>query len=122
MTIPVPGQTPAALREALRLISYGLYVVTAARENEVHAITFNWLTQVSFSPLLVLAAVENASHTRALLAATGIFAVNFLGAHQVDLARRMAVPHRMNPHKLAGIAYTVGANGAPLLAEALGYV
>jgi flavin reductase (DIM6/NTAB) family NADH-FMN oxidoreductase RutF len=111
-----------ATRDALRLISYGLYVLTTARQAEVHAITFNWLTQVSFEPLRVVAAVEKQSHSHQLLQDSGVFAINFLGREQLRHAQRMAVPHRMNPHKMAGVPYHIGVTGAPLLDEAIGYL
>lgn len=122
MSTTPSSTSPQARRDALRLISYGLYVLTTARGTTAHAITFNWLTQISFEPLLVAAAVENASHTRGLLAETGAFAVNFLGADQVALARRTAAPYKMNPHKLAGLAHHPGVTGAPVLAEAIGHI
>lgn len=108
-------------RDALRLVPYGLYVVTTVRGPEVNAITCNWLTQVSFEPLLLVVAVEKQSRSHQLLQESGVFAENFLGKDQGHLARRMAVPHRMNLHKLAGLAYHPGATGAPLLDEAIAY-
>lgn len=111
-----------ALHEAVRLISYGLYLVTLARGAEVHALTLNWLSQVSFEPLLVMAALERQSHAHRLLPAAGSFAVNFLSPEQIDLARRSAVPHRLNPHKLAGVPYHLGSTGAPVLDQALGFL
>ena len=44
-----------AKKTALRMIPYGMYVLTSKSE-DVSAATVNWLTQTSFSPPLVLVA------------------------------------------------------------------
>lgn len=109
-------------RDALRLISYGLYVLTTAHGSEVNAITCNWLTQISFEPLMLVVALEKESHSHRLVQESGVFAVNFLDKDQAHLARRMAAPHRINPHKLAGVAYRIGVTGTPLLDQAIAFL
>lgn len=109
-------------RDVLRLIPYGLYLLTTARGSEAHAITFNWMTQISFEPLLLLIAIEKTSHSHQLLHQSGVFAINVLSRDHTHLARRMAVPFRMNPHKLAGVPYHTGATGAPLMDDAIAFL
>jgi flavin reductase (DIM6/NTAB) family NADH-FMN oxidoreductase RutF len=109
-------------RDALRQIAYGLYILTTGYEGSLNAITCNWVTQISFKPLLVLVAVEKESYSHRLLEESGVFALNLLANDQSHLARRMAIPHKHNPHKLAGIPYQLGATGAPLLDEALAWL
>jgi flavin reductase (DIM6/NTAB) family NADH-FMN oxidoreductase RutF len=109
-------------RDALRLIPYGLFVLTTIGEEEVNAITCNWITQASFEPLLVAVAIEKESHSHALILENGVFAINFLGKDQNPLARRMAVPHKINPHKLVGANHQSGETGAPILGAALAFL
>lgn len=109
-------------RDALRLIPYGLYVLTTTGEEEVNAITCNWVTQVSFEPLLVAVALEKESHSHALILENGVFVINFIGKDQNTLARRMAVPHKINPHKLVGIRHQSGESGAPILDAAIAFL
>lgn len=109
-------------REALRQISYGLYILTTSHEDSLNAITCNWVTQISFKPLLLLVAVEKESYSHRLLEESGVFALNLLATDQSHLARRMAIPRRLNPHKLVGVPYHLGATGAPLLDEALAWL
>ena len=109
-------------RDALRLVPYGLYVLTTAHDGRVNAITCNWVTQVSFKPLLIAVAIEKQSQTHQLLRGSGVFAINFLDKEQKHLARQMAIPYRLKPHKLAGIPYHADETGAPLLDEAIGYL
>ena len=111
-----------AQRDALREFTYGLYVLTTAHEAEVNAMTCNWVTQISFKPLLILVAVERESYSHRLLQASRVFALNLLDKDQSPLARRMAVPHRLNPHKLASVRHHPGVTGVPLLDEAYTYL
>ena len=41
-----------AKKTALRMIPYGLYVLTAENNGEIAAATVNWVTQCSFQPPL----------------------------------------------------------------------
>lgn len=95
------------IRHVLQMIPYGLYILTTVHEQQLHAMTCNWFTQISFDPLLVMVALQNQSHSNQLLQKSGAFAINVLGEDQSHLAQRMAVPHRINPHKLAAVPYHI---------------
>jgi|GEM_PF-758477 len=109
-------------RDVMQLISYGLYLLTTAHEENVNVIICNWLTQISFEPLLVLVAIEKQSYSHQLLQASGIFAVNFLSKEQTRLARNMAAPHKIKPFKLNGVAHHPGVTGVPLVDTAIAYL
>lgn len=49
---------PNAKKTTLRMIPYGLYVLTAASGDRVAAATVNWVTQASFEPPLVAVGVK----------------------------------------------------------------
>ena len=55
-----------AKRTALRMIPYGMYILTTKSQDgqEVGAATVNWLTQTSFAPPLVAVGVkaDSSSH------------------------------------------------------------
>ncbi|MEZ4867318.1 MAG: flavin reductase family protein [Caldilineaceae bacterium] len=107
---------------ALQQIPYGLYILTTGRGSNANAITCNWVSQVSFEPLLVMVAVEKQSRSHQLLEAEGIFVINVLAKEQAQLARRMAAPHRLNPHKVARVEHRPGVTGAPVLTEAMAFL
>ncbi len=59
---------PNAKKTTLRMIPYGLYVLTAAHaDGRVAAGTVNWVTQASFEPPLVAVGVKTDSHAHALI-------------------------------------------------------
>jgi len=109
---------PQEKKVALRAITYGLYIMTAAQGNEYAGGGVNWLTQVSFEPPLVAAGVKVDSGLHALVDQCGLFAVNVLADDQLDVAKAFFRPtavdgDRINDHKFErGVA-----TDAPILEE-----
>jgi flavin reductase (DIM6/NTAB) family NADH-FMN oxidoreductase RutF len=109
-----------AKKKILRMIPYGIYVLTAkSADGGVAAATVNWLTQVSFDPPLVAMGVKPDSGAYAVLMDSGGFALNFLGKGQQGLAFTFFKPAELADGKLSGETYREGANGAALLESAL---
>ena len=68
---------------ALRMIPYGIYVLTAKdSDGGIAAATVNWVTQTSFDPPLVAIGVKADSGAYETLKKSGSFALNFLGKGQ----------------------------------------
>jgi flavin reductase (DIM6/NTAB) family NADH-FMN oxidoreductase RutF len=113
----------AAVKDVLRRLPYGLYGVTVAHGGEEHGMTANWVTQASFEPAMVAVAVENTSRTIGMIRDARYFAVNVLLEGQRELAGKLARSSDTAPHKLKGIKTKPAPTaGAPILAEALGWV
>ena len=72
--------------DALRLLSGGLYVLTACAADTIHAAAVSWVSQVSFQPPLVLVALRRNSHLAQAVRKAHRFALNILGSDQVALA------------------------------------
>lgn len=111
-------------KQALRAFTYGLYAISCADEGEVNIFTANWLTQISFEPPLLALSVENDSKSLPMIQRSRKFSVNVLLSGQRELAGKLGKSATYHPDKLAGIEYTLGANGCPLLtnADALAWV
>src|SRR5215467_7878159 len=72
-----------AKKTALRMIPYGLYVLTAkGKDGAVTAATVNWVTQASFAPPLVVVGVKADSHPHPVIKEAKAFALNVLGKDQ----------------------------------------
>ena len=107
----------AAKKTALRMIPYGIYVLTAeAADGTVAAATVNWVTQAAFAPPLVVVAVKGDSSVHATIKQTGRFALNVLGKGQGTVAFKFFKSVTRDGSAIAGEPFTAGANGAPLLA------
>ncbi len=108
-----------AKKTALRMIPYGIYVLTAeGPDGTVAAATVNWVTQTSFDPPLVAIGVKSDSGAYDTLRKAGSFALNFLGKGQQGAAFTFFKPAEVADGKISGEPYSSGATGAPLLANA----
>jgi flavin reductase (DIM6/NTAB) family NADH-FMN oxidoreductase RutF len=113
---------PQIKKQALRMFTYGLYVVTCVEGDEVNAFTANWLSQVSFEPPLVAVSIENVSKSLPMIQRTHKFAVNVLQSGQRELAGALGKSGLKHPDKLKGIAYDTTPSGYIALRDALSWV
>lgn len=112
-----------AKKTALRMIPYGIYVLTADDgAGNVAAATVNWVTQSAFNPPLVVVGVKTDSHAYALVKQTRKFVLNMLGKDGKGSAFAFFKPAKLEDGKLSGHAIHRGANGAPILDAAIGAV
>ena len=103
----------------LSQISYGLYVIGSRGREGDHAMTANWLTQVSFEPEIVAIAIEKDSLTRQLIEEGGVFAVSILKSGQKEVAGRFAKADKSGMRREELVAK---ATGAPVLRDAMAYL
>lgn len=107
---------PNAKKTALRMIQYGIYVLTAEDgDGKAGAATVNWVTQTSFDPPLVVMGVKSDSGIYHMLKKAGSFALNFLGKGQRDIAFGFFKPAEREGNTLGGQPFRTGSTGAPLL-------
>jgi len=114
---------PNVKKTALRMIPYGLFVLTAAdKDGSVAAGTVNWVTQASFTPPLVAVGVKTDSHAHPLIKRTQAFALNVLGKGQQALAYTFFKPAELKDGTISGEPFRAGATGAPILTNAPAFV
>ncbi len=113
---------PAIKKQVLRTFTYGLYAISCANEGEVNIFTANWLTQVSFDPPLLAVSVENVSKSLPMILRSRKFTVNVYRSGERELAGKLGKSALKQPDKLANIGFTIGANGCPILHDALAWV
>jgi flavin reductase (DIM6/NTAB) family NADH-FMN oxidoreductase RutF len=114
---------PNAKKTTLRMIPYGLYVLTAAHpDGRVSAATINWVTQASFEPPLVAIGVKADSHAHALIKDAKAFALNVLGKGQQALAYTFFKPAERQGQTISGEPFRSGTTGAPILTNTPAFV
>lgn len=107
---------PAQKKLALRAINYGLYVLCANDGDDYGAGGVNWLSQASFEPPLIMAAVKADSGSAAIINKTGKFAVSVLADDQLDIGKAFFRSTTMENGALNGQPFTPGAEtGAPII-------
>lgn len=108
---------PDSFRAVLGRFASGVTIVTvhdaAGRD---HGMTVSAFCSVSLEPPLVLVCIERVASMHDVAIAASHFAVNVLAAEQETLARRFA---DTGSDRFAGVGYTRGESGAPLLDDAL---
>ncbi len=108
-----------AKKIALRMIPYGIYVITAeTSDGTTAAATVNWVTQASFSPPLVAVGIKADSSANAVVGETGIFALNFLSKDQSGVAFAFFKPVERSGGKIGDEPVEDGETGVPLLSNA----
>lgn len=109
---------PEIKKQTLRLLTYGLYVLTATEGSNFAAGTVNWLSQASFHPPLVMVGVKADSRLHALIESSRAFAVNILGAEQKAVASAFFRPSQVEGNRINGFLFEPGPEtGAPLLVD-----
>ncbi|NQV43300.1 MAG: flavin reductase [Rhodospirillales bacterium] len=102
-------------KTALRMIPYGIYVMTAKDGDTIAAATVNWVTQTSFDPPLLAVGVKTDSGAYGTVVSAGHFALNMLGKDQQGAAFTFFKPAEMDGDTISGEAFTAGTTGAPIL-------
>jgi flavin reductase (DIM6/NTAB) family NADH-FMN oxidoreductase RutF len=113
---------PKVKQKTLRKISNGMYVVTSRDGDHFGAATITWLSQASFAPPLIMAAIRTDSNVFACMGKSRAAAVHILGAHQEDLARKFLSTTKSGTGLLNGEPFTDGKTMAPILVNAPAYV
>jgi flavin reductase (DIM6/NTAB) family NADH-FMN oxidoreductase RutF len=104
-------------RTALSRFASGVTVVTTRdAAGQPHGITVSAFSSLSLSPPLVLVCIDRGAYIYDAFQASGVFVVNVLAADQEELSRLFA---SREPNKFAGLGYTEGLDGAPVLNHAL---
>ena len=111
-----------AKKTALRMIPYGIYVITAENDGEIAAATVNWVTQTAFAPPLVVVGVKTDSGAYGISKAAGNFALNMLGKGQQGLAFGFFKPATRDGNTVSGEPFHAGSSGAPILDNAIASV
>jgi flavin reductase (DIM6/NTAB) family NADH-FMN oxidoreductase RutF len=111
-----------AKKTVLRMIPYGIYVLTADAEGTLTASTVNWVTQSAFTPPLLVVGVKADSGSYQTIRRAQAFALNMLGKEQKALAFTFFRPADVSNGKISGQSFRKGATGAPILIDALGAI
>jgi flavin reductase (DIM6/NTAB) family NADH-FMN oxidoreductase RutF len=111
-----------AKKQTLRMIPYGLYVLTARDGNNANGATVSWLSQASFEPPRITVNLRNETGIHERVQATHKFVVNVLGQGQKDMASAFFRHVELDGDTLGGLQFHEGVTGAPILDDAPAYL
>jgi flavin reductase (DIM6/NTAB) family NADH-FMN oxidoreductase RutF len=108
---------PIQKKNALRKMTYGLYVATARDSESTAGGTINWISQASFEPPLIMAGIKRDSRLHQAIENSKAFAVHVVGKTQKALATSFFRGATEENGKLNGYAFTLGTTGSPVLTD-----
>ncbi len=121
-TPDTPPASDAALIEAVksahRAFPTGVMIVTTAVNGRPYGLAVNAFSSVSLKPPMVLVCVASTSATYEQMIAVDEIGANVLAHDQLAVARRFAIS---GGDKFSQVAWSPGANGAPVLDSAAGH-
>jgi flavin reductase (DIM6/NTAB) family NADH-FMN oxidoreductase RutF len=108
------------LRRVMGHFATGVTVITTMnKDGQMLGLTANAFSSVSLDPPLCLISVDKKAESYGSFEESRVFTVNILASDQEALSRKFAVS---GGNKFEGVAYRIGANGAPILNGALAYI
>lgn len=114
---PKLGIDPRELRDVLGCFATGVCVVTTVGdEGRPVGMTINSFSSVSLDPPLILWSIGLDTPSRQAFKTHGCFAINIMGAKAKDTTMNFARP---SDDKFAGIDWSPGHQGVPVLGEAM---
>jgi flavin reductase (DIM6/NTAB) family NADH-FMN oxidoreductase RutF len=106
-------------RKIMSRFATGVTVASTAVDGETWGMTANAVASLSLEPPLVLLAVVRGTPSHRMFTRGRCFALNILAADQQDLSIRFSSP---GPKDFSELDSHSAATGAPILADALGWV
>ena len=90
-------------QKTLRMLSNGVSVLTSRSDDRDGVATVTWVSQVSFKPPLIMAAVRRESNVFKCLAASGTAVLHIVGNEQEDFPRRIGYGKWTHPIAACGL-------------------
>lgn len=111
------NRDPQAQKKTLRMLSNGVYVLTSRSEDRYGAATVSWVSQASFKPPLIMAAVRPESNVFKCLAESRRAVLHIVGEQQQETARRFFHPTRAEGGSINGEPFAEGRTASPILSS-----
>ena len=106
---------------ALRMIPYGVYILTSKMNSEVSAATVTWVSQASFEPPMISICIKRNSGSYKVVKKRGEFILHMLGTNQKALAATFFKPSELINGLINGEKYKM-KNDLPLLTAPPAYI
>lgn len=100
-------------------MTYGIYVLTVRTDDIINGMIASWVTQVSYDPPLIMAAVHPDRYSHNLIEKSNAFALHVLDKSQKGMLKRFKGPDP--DKKFSDISWKNGVTGAPVLKNCLAF-
>ncbi len=108
------------LIQCLGKMTYGMYVLTTSHEDDYNGMIASWVSQVSYEPPMVMAAVHPNRFSNNLIEKSGCFGLHVISKEQKSYMTRFK---GSDPKaKFKDIEWKRGKTGSPILKDCLAYM
>jgi flavin reductase (DIM6/NTAB) family NADH-FMN oxidoreductase RutF len=108
-----------AKKIALRMLVHGIYIVGSGEGDDAIANGVTWLTQASFEPPLIMAAIRVDGRLHDAIQKNGVFSVNLVDVGQKEMVQTFFTPPAPRGTTINGYEFEPGpATGSPIFADA----
>ena len=114
--------TTKNVQQVLGKVLNGVCIIGAGYNDKVNGMTAAWVSQVSFDPVLVMAAVGKERHTHKMIEKSGVFSISVLYENQIDLAKHFGFKSGKDIDKFTGVPYETNSTACPVLKDCLAYL
>ena len=108
-------------QQSLRMLSYGVYILSSVNEGEYCVSTITWVSQASFEPPMISVCIKRNSASYEIVKKRGEFILHLLGDNQKELASTFFKPTNFENEKLNGQEFSLD-NDLPLLKDIPAYI
>ncbi len=105
--------------DAFGSMTYGIYVLTSCSGDEMNGMIASWVSQVSYEPPLIMAAVHPNRHSHGLMASGACFGLHVIDQGQKDLLKRFKGPDPAK--KFINIDWETKTTGVPILKNCIAW-
>jgi flavin reductase (DIM6/NTAB) family NADH-FMN oxidoreductase RutF len=113
---------PKTKQKALRLLTNGMYVLTSRSGDKYGAATVTWVSQASFKPPLLMAALRKDGSVFQCLAESKTAVLHVLAKDQKDVAQKFFAATKSEAGQINGEPFVPGKNSAPVLTNLPVYI
>lgn len=99
-----------------------MYILTSRDGDRYGAAMVTWLSQASFKPPLLMAAVRTESNVFQCMRESHVAAVHILDSDQQDLAQKFFAPTQADGSSINGEPFVAGTTTAPILRNVPAYM
>ena len=108
-------------QQSLRMLSYGVYILSSVNKGEYCVSTITWVSQASFEPPMISVCIKRNSASYEIVKKRGEFILHLLGDNQKELASTFFKHTIFENEKLNGQEFSL-ENNLPLLKDIPAYI
>lgn len=106
--------------KAFGKMTYGIYVLTVCKDDEINGMIASWVSQVSYDPPLIMAAVHTNRYCHQLIEHGSSFVLHVISSTQADFLSRFKGSDAQG--KFSSLNWTPGKTGCPVLSQCVAYL